>query len=72
MESFLNLNKVIEDFNNLPLEDREYALELIKKQIIEAKREAIAKRTEEANDNLKKGNVKKGNIETLRRDLESD
>jgi len=31
------LNKVIEDFSHLPLDDKEYAVEIIRKQLIEAK-----------------------------------
>jgi len=37
------LNNLIEEFIQLPLDDKEYATEVIKKQLIEAKREAIAK-----------------------------
>ena len=32
------LNKLIEDFNLLSLDDKEYALDIAKKQLIEAKR----------------------------------
>jgi len=49
------VNKVISDFSLLPIDEKEYALEIIKKQMIEAKREAIAKRTKKAMANLKKG-----------------
>jgi hypothetical protein len=66
------LNKLIEDFSQLPLNDKEYAAEVIKKQLIEAKREAIAKRAKEAMTHLKKGLIKKGNIKDLHKDLESD
>lgn len=66
------LNKLIEDFSQLPLNDKEYAAEVIKKQLIEAKREAIAKRAKEAMTNLKKGLIKRGNIKDLYKDLESD
>ena len=38
------LNKLIDDFNELPFEDREYALESIRKQLVEAKRNAIFRR----------------------------
>jgi len=47
------LNKLIEDFNHLPLEEREYLIEIAKKQLIEAKREKIAKRAKEAEKNYK-------------------
>ena len=66
------LNKLIEDFNLLPLEDKEYAIDVIKKQLGEAKRNAIAKRAKEAMTNLKKGLVKKGTVKDLYKDLEGD
>ena len=66
------LSKLIDDFNGLSFEDREYALELIRKQFVEAKREAIFKRAREAEGNLKKGRVKRGSLQDLMKDLESD
>jgi len=54
----VTLNRIIDDFNDLPLEDREYAIELIQKQLIEAKRERIVRRVKEAETNLRKGKVK--------------
>jgi len=42
------------------------------KQLIEAKREAIAKRAKAAMTNLKKGAVQKGTIKDLLKDLEGD
>ena len=66
------LNKIIEEFNHLPLDDKEYAAEIIRKQLIEAKRVAIAKRAKEAMTNLRKGNSKIGDIKELYKDLESD
>jgi len=66
------LNKIIEDFSHLKLDDKEYAADVIKKQLIEAKREALAKRAKEAMANFKKGLVKRGTAKELYRDLESD
>ena len=66
------LNKIIEEFSHLPLDDKEYAVEVIEKQLIEAKRAAIAKRAKEAMVNLRKGNTKIGDIKALYKDLESD
>jgi ribosomal protein S1 len=66
------LDKLIDDFKQLPLNDKEYAVDIIKKQLIEAKREAIAGRAKEAVANLKKGMIKKGTVKELYRDLESD
>ncbi len=68
----MTLNKLIEDFSHLPLDDKEYVVEIIKKQLIDAKREAIAKRTKKAMTNLKKGMVKRGTVKELYKDLESD
>lgn len=70
--SSTTLNRLIEDFEELPLEDKEFALELIQKQLIEAKRESIVRRAKEAESNARKGEVKRGSIEDLFRDLEND
>jgi len=66
------LDKLIDDFKQLPLDDKEYAIDIIKKQLIEAKREAIAKRAKEAMANLRKGMTRKGTIKELYKDLEID
>ena len=68
----ITVNKVIEEFNQLPLEDEEYIIEIIKKQLIEKRRHGILRRARESENNLKKGLVKKGTIEKLYKDLESD
>ena len=64
------LDRVIEDFGRLPLDDREIAADLIKKQLIEAKREAIYNRAKSALANAKKGKIKSGTVKDLRKDLE--
>jgi len=67
-----SLNRVIEDFELLPIDDKEYAFSVIRKQLIEAKREAIAKRAKEAMANLKRRAIQKGTIKELLKDLEGD
>jgi len=67
-----SLSRLIEDFNELSFEDRVYAVELIQKQLVEAKREKIVGRAKEAMANFKKGRVKRGSIEDLLKDLEND
>ena|GEM_PF-1662053 len=52
--------------------EKEYAINVIKKQLIEAKREATEKRAKEAMANLRKGKVKRGTVKELYKDLESD
>jgi ribosomal protein S1 len=66
------LNKLIEDFSQLPMDDKEYAVDVIKKQLTEAKRDAIAKRAKEAMANFKKGAIRKGTVQDLHKDLEID
>lgn len=70
--SSTTLDKLIDDFKLLPLDDKEYAIDIIKKQLAEAKREAIARRAKEAMANLKKGMIKRGTVKELYKDLESD
>ena len=66
------LDRLIDDFKELPLDDKEYALDIINKQLTESKRTAIAKRAKEAISNLKKGTVKTGTVKELYKELESD
>jgi len=68
----VNLKKFIEDFKNLPIKEKEYALEIVKKQIIEEKRDFIAKRAKEVINNYRIGNIKTGDVKSLYKDLEND
>ena len=68
--SSTTLNKLIEEFSTLTVEDKEYAIEVIKKQLIEAKRETISKRANEAMVNRRKGKTKTGTVKALYKDLE--
>ena len=70
--SNVTLNKVINDFSLLPLDDKEYVADIIEKQLIEAKRDAIAERAKKAMANLRRGAVKKGTVKELYKDLEID
>ena len=69
--SSTTLDRLIDDFKQLPLDDKEYAVDIIRKQLIEAKREAIAERAKKVVSNLKKGKVKCGTVKELYKDLES-
>jgi len=66
------LNRLIDDFKNLPSDDKEYAVELITKQLIEAKRDSIYRRSEQVTRNMHKGMTKTGTIKELRKDLDGD
>jgi len=67
-----SLNKIIKDFEELSSEDKEYVSELLRKQLIESKRDEIAKRAKTALKNLALGKVKKGTVKDLYKDLEND
>ena len=60
--STATVNNLIEEFNHLPLDDKEYATEVIKKQLIEAKREAIAKRAKTAMASSRRKMTKCGTV----------
>ncbi len=65
------INTVIENFNSLLLEEKEFAVDIIRKVYSEAARDAISARARKAVENLKKGKVKRGNINDLYKDLEN-
>ena len=67
--STATVNNLIEEFIHLPLDDKEYATEVIKKQLIEAKREAIAKRSKSAMTSLRRKMTKCGTVKDLYEDL---
>jgi hypothetical protein len=66
------VDKVIEEFSHLQPEDKEYVAEIIRKQLIEMKRENLVTRVQEAKANLEKGRVKTGTIRDLMEDLDRD
>ena len=70
--SNITVSKVIEEFSQLPSADKEYVAGIIRKQVIELRREMLAQRAEEAKMNFEKGFVKRGGIKELLEDLESD
>ena len=70
--STATVKNLIDEFIHLPLADKEYATEVIKKQLIEAKREAIAKREKTAMASFRKKMTKSGTVKELYKDLESD
>ncbi len=66
------VNEAYTLYNQLPLEDKEYLLDLIEKQIIEARRDALLARAKEAEQNYTDGNVSKGNASDTMEYLEND
>jgi hypothetical protein len=70
--SSIAFKDLLENFNELADDEKEYFLEIAKKQLIEFKRYKIADRAKEAEENYKAGKVSSGNIESLLKDLRDD
>jgi len=60
-----SVNKVIEEFSHLPVEEKEYVAEIIKNQVLEQRRDKLAERVREAKSNLQKGMTRSGTIKDL-------
>jgi len=68
----LTWDNFLDEFSRLPIEDQEMLLDLLKKRNIEQKRMRIVRDVKEAQREHKKGLTKRGTVEDLMRDLESD
>lgn len=65
-----DINAVMERFEALPLDEKEYTAELIRKAYAEAARNALAKRVKASMSNHVSGKVRTGGVAELRKDLE--
>ena len=63
------INRVIEEFGSLAVEEKEYVRGIFNKQLVELGRERIFERANKAKLNLEQGLVKSGSVEDLREDL---
>lgn len=70
--SEITINDVLNEFQKLDDSDKEYFLEVARKQIIEYKRSQIAEKIKEADQNYRNGKTISGNSEKLLSDLEHD
>jgi hypothetical protein len=66
------ISNIIENFDSLSIEDKEYARELIEKNIIESKREKLVSRVNEAKAIYTANKVKRGGLKELKEDMDSD
>ena len=66
------LDQILDEIAALPLDEREMILSIAKKQHIERKREQILKDSRETMRAYKKGLARKGTVDDLIKDLESD
>ena len=66
------LDNFLDEFSRLSIEDQEMLLGILKKRNIEQKRMRIVREVKEAQREHKEGLTKRGTVEDLMRDLESD
>lgn len=72
MNANSELNFVIERFERFDIEEKEYVVDILSKELREARRDELYMRYLEAKENQAKGNVKSGDVQDLRADLEED
>jgi hypothetical protein len=65
----VTINQVLQEFDQLSLEDKEYVKETVDKLLIEEKREELFRRSEEAMESYKAGKSKTGSAADLLKDL---
>ena len=63
--------EALEIIESLPEEQRETIIEIVKRRLIEEKREHLAQVVKEAREEYARGECRKGTVEDLMRDLES-
>ncbi len=66
-----DIKTVIEQFDALPWEEKEYTAGIIRKAFTEAARETLISRSKAATRNAKLGKVRKGKLSDLRKDIEA-
>ena len=64
------INSVIEGFNALPIADKEFTLDVLKKAFADAQRDSLSKRAKKAVESYKKKASKSGSLKDLYDDLE--
>lgn len=65
----ITLNELLNNFNELTEDEKEYFLETARKQMIELRRYQIAERVKEAEENYTTGKSKSGTADELLKDL---
>jgi hypothetical protein len=67
-----HLDQILDAIASLSLDEQEVLLDILKKRHIEQRRLRIAREIREAQREHKKGLTKRGTVEDLMKDLESD
>lgn len=68
----VSINDILEKYDELPFEDKEYVFDILKHRMIDYRRKEIAERGYQAEKDYIEGKSKTGSIEDLFKDLHSD
>ncbi len=68
----ITINDALGDFQKLNDVDKEYFLEVVRKQMIELRRKNISDRVSEVEVNYETGKIKTGSTDDLLKDLNDD
>lgn len=72
MQMHVQVNTILQETARLPLEDQEFLVETMLNRLRELRRNQIASRALEAEENYRKGDVQRGTLEDLMNSLETD
>ena len=61
--------KALEIIESLPEEQRESLMDIVKRRLIEERRDRLAQSIKEAREEYKRGEIKKGNVDDLMHEL---
>ena len=65
----ITFDEALELVESLPEEQRETLVEIIKRRLIEERKNKLAKSIKQAREELASGKIRKGNLEDLMREL---
>lgn len=71
MSQVSELNQVLESVERLPVEDQEILIDVIRKRLIEKRRDELAQSIKQAQKDYGEGNVFRGTIEDVIAELNS-
>ncbi len=65
----ITFQKALEIIESLPEEQRESLVDIVKHRLIEERRDRLAKSIKEARDEYKRGEIKRGTVDDLMREI---
>ena len=69
-KSRLSFQQILDFVEQLDLDQRESLIDIVKRRLVDMRRDELAMSIKESRADYKKGNVKSGSVEDLMKDLE--